>query len=145
MLEGAELSSGARVLDGQALERSASAPRGGPRTTLATGSIGGGHRAARVHTDTLAAMRRLEIARPTGRAQLDHVPTGWSVDLDASSHADAAEDLLAAAVHAVRDDGGGLLRLWARAGDPVVVSAGEAQGFELERELLQLRRAPPRG
>ena len=87
-------------------------------------------------------MRRLEIARPTGRAQLDHVPTGWSVDLDASSQG-AAEDLLAAAVQAVRDDGGGLLRLWARAGDPVVVSAGEAQGFELERELLQLRRALP--
>ena len=87
-------------------------------------------------------MRHLEIARPAGRAQLERVPTGWSVDLEASSQ-EVAADLLGAAVHAVAADGGGLLRLWARAGDPVTVGAGEGLGFELERELLQLRLGLP--
>jgi mycothiol synthase len=88
-------------------------------------------------------MRHLEIARPTGRAHLDRVPTGWTVDLDGTRDIEGAVDVLGAVVDTVRDEGGGLLRLWTRAGDPVAVGAGEALGFTFERELHQLRRPLP--
>jgi len=88
-------------------------------------------------------MRQVEIVRPAGRAHLERVPSGWSVDLDHPKEVDAATDVLRAAIDAVRDDGGGLLRHWARAGDPVAGAASSALGLTVERELLQLRRPLP--
>lgn len=90
-------------------------------------------------------MRHLEIARPSGRAHLGRVPTGWSVDLDPPADVDAATDVLAAALEAVADQGGGLVRHWVRAGDPVATAASEALGLAVERELHQLRRSLPVG
>lgn len=78
-----------------------------------------------------------------GRAHLERVPSGWSVDLEDAPDVEAAVDVLGAAIGAVRDDGGGLLRHWARAGDPVAVEASEALGLTFERELHQLRRPLP--
>ncbi len=88
-------------------------------------------------------MRHLEIARPTGRAHLERVPTGWSVDLELAADEDGAMDLLRAAIGAVREAGGGVLRHWARAGDPVSVAASQSLGLALTRELHQLRRPLP--
>jgi mycothiol synthase len=90
-------------------------------------------------------MRHVEIVRPTGRAHLERVPSGWSVDLDHPVDVDDATDVLRAAIDAVRDDGGGLVRHWARAGDPVASAASTALGLTVERELLQLRRSLPVG
>jgi mycothiol synthase len=90
-------------------------------------------------------MRHLEIARPTGRAHLERVPTGWSLDLEDVADVADAVDVLGAAIDAVRDAGGGDLRLWARASDPVAVGASEAVGLTLGRRLLQLRRSLPVG
>lgn len=70
---------------------------------------------------------------------------GWSVELETPSDVADARDVLAAALEAVRRSGGGLLRHWARAGDPVAVAASEALGFARERELHQLRRLLPVG
>lgn len=88
-------------------------------------------------------MRHVEIVRPAGRAHLERAPSGWSVELDHCEHVDEATDVLRAAVDAVRDDGGGLLRHWARAEDPVAIAASTALGLTIERELLQLRRPLP--
>jgi mycothiol synthase len=88
-------------------------------------------------------MRHVEIVRPTGRAHLERVPSGWSVELDRLEDVADATDVLDAAIDAVRDDGGGLLRHWARAEDPVAIAASDALGLALERELLQLRRPLP--
>jgi mycothiol synthase len=88
-------------------------------------------------------MRHLEIARPAGRAHLERVPSGWSVDLDPQTDVAAAADVLSAVMEAVAAQGGGLLRHWVRAGDPVATAASQALGLELERELHQLRRPLP--
>ncbi len=88
-------------------------------------------------------MRRLEIARPTGRAHLERVTSGWSVDLEGTPDVEAAVDVLGAVIDAVRDVGGGLLRHWTRAGDTVAMEASEALGLTFERELHQLRRPLP--
>lgn len=88
-------------------------------------------------------MRHLEIDRPGGRAHLDSVSSGWSVDLDGVADAGAATEVLAAAVAVVADQGGGLIRLWVRAGDPIARAAAEATGLTGERELHQLRRRLP--
>ena len=88
-------------------------------------------------------MRHLEIARPSGRAQLVRVPSGWSVDLDAPADAEAAADVLSSAIAAVATHGGGLVRHWVRAGDPVARHASEALGLTREREVHQLRRSLP--
>lgn len=90
-------------------------------------------------------MRHLEIARAAGRAELARVPTGWSVDLVGAQGADAAVEVLRAAVDAVGGQGGGTLRLWVRAGDPTALAAAAAVGMTPERELLQLRRPLPVG
>jgi mycothiol synthase len=88
-------------------------------------------------------MRHVEIVRPAGRAHLERVPSGWSVDVEPLAEVDDAVDVLGAAIDAVRDEGGGLVRHWARAGDPVAVAASIALGLARERELLQLRRSLP--
>jgi mycothiol synthase len=88
-------------------------------------------------------MRRLEIARPSGRAALERVPGGWSVDVAAGTDEAGALELLGAAIDAVGDDGGGLLRAWARNEDPAVAAAAARLGFAPERALLQLRRPLP--
>jgi mycothiol synthase len=90
-------------------------------------------------------MRHLEIDRPAGRAHLERVTSGWSVDLDLGPQADAeaATYVLGAAADAVAAEGGGLLRLWVRAGDPITTAAGDALGLTMERELHQLRRPLP--
>jgi len=88
-------------------------------------------------------MRHLELARPAGRARLERVPTGWSVDLDLGPGADDAVGLLEAAVAEVAGHGGGTLRLWARAGDATTEAAGQALGLVRERDLHQLRRPLP--
>jgi mycothiol synthase len=143
MVERAEVARRARVLDREALEGAASPAGRRARAALGGGTVGGGHPAARVHTGTVAAMRQVEIVRPSGRAHLERVPSGWSVDLDHPKEVDDATDVLRAAIDAVRDDGGGLLRHWARAGDPVASAASTALGLTVERELLQLRRPLP--
>lgn len=88
-------------------------------------------------------MRRLEIARPPGRARLERVPTGWSVDVDDAADVAAAVEVLQAVIEEVAARGGGVLRLWARAGDPTLLAAGERLGLAVERELHQLRRPLP--
>ncbi len=88
-------------------------------------------------------MRHLEIARPAGRAHLVRVPSGWSVDLDAQAEVSSAVEVLAAALAAVEAQGGGLVRHWVRAGDPVTRTASEALGLTREREVHQLRRSLP--
>lgn len=88
-------------------------------------------------------MRHLEIARRSGRAHLERVPTGWSVDLDPQTDVDAAIDVLTGALEAVAAQGGGVLRHWVRAGDPVATAASAALGLAKERELHQLRRPLP--
>ncbi|MEQ1785663.1 MAG: mycothiol synthase [Acidimicrobiales bacterium] len=88
-------------------------------------------------------MRHVEIARPTGRAHLERVPTGWSVDLLEPDVVEDAADVLQAAIDVVRGEGGGVLRLWVRADDPVTAAAGDALGFRDERSLHQLRRPLP--
>ncbi len=88
-------------------------------------------------------MRHLEISHPSGRARLERVPRGWSVDLVDADGPEEATDLLAAAKDAVRDAGGGTLRLWVRAGDPATTAAGQRLGLTSERDLHQLRRPLP--
>lgn len=88
-------------------------------------------------------MRHLEIARPAGRARLERVPTGWSVDLDRQTELEAATDLLASALEGVAEQGGGRARHWVRAGDPVATAASLTLGLTLDRELHQLRRPLP--
>ena len=88
-------------------------------------------------------MRRLEIVRPHGRARLERVPSGWSLDLVEVHDAEAAVELLEAARDEVAGLGGGVLRLWARDGDPLAAAAGDRLGFRLERDLHQLRRPLP--
>ncbi len=90
-------------------------------------------------------MRHVEIARSDGRARLDRVPTGWTIDLAGPDDVAGARELLADAVATVAEQGGGTARLWVRAGDPVAAAAGEALGFERERDLHQLRRRLPVG
>ena len=74
-------------------------------------------------------MRHVEIARPAGRALLGRIPTGWSVDLDGPTDAAAATSLLADALAAVGQEGGGLARLWVRDADPATTSAAESLGL----------------
>lgn len=88
-------------------------------------------------------MRHLELARPSGRARLERVPTGWSVDVDLRPGEDDAVELLSAGIAEVAGRGGGTLRLWARAGDPTTVAAAEVLGLAHERDLHQLRRPLP--
>ena len=90
-------------------------------------------------------MRHLEITRPAGRARLERVPSGWSIDLDGPGDVGAACDVLAAALEAIGARGGGLARHWVRAGDPMARAASEALGMTVERDLLQLRRPLPVG
>jgi mycothiol synthase len=88
-------------------------------------------------------MRHLEIDRPTGRAHLLRVHSGWSVDLDPPADVEAAVDLLISASEAVARQGGGLLRHWVREADPVSHAAAEALGLTRERDVHQLRRPLP--
>ena len=88
-------------------------------------------------------MRRLEISLPSGRAHLQRVRAGWSIELDLPVDEAAATELLEAAVARIGDAGGGLARHWVRAGDPATTAAGLALGFLSERELHQLRRPLP--
>jgi mycothiol synthase len=92
-------------------------------------------------------MRHLEIARPEGRAILERVPTGWSVDLDEVATVTDATLVLGAALDAARDavvDGErGVARLWVRDGDAVAHAAAQELLFTKERELHQLRRPLP--
>jgi mycothiol synthase len=90
-------------------------------------------------------MRHLEIAGDVGSAHIDRIPTGWSVDVDGASDTAHAAKLLQAALEAVADEGGGLARLWVRAGNPAVATAAEELGFGEERSLHQLRRPLPVG
>jgi len=92
-------------------------------------------------------MRHREIVRPSGRARLERVPTGWSVDLhlEAGRAADDATTLLRAALAEVADLGGGLARHWVRAGDPLTSTASRSLGLTRERDLHQLRRSLPVG
>jgi mycothiol synthase len=88
-------------------------------------------------------MRHLEIGREGGRARLDRVPTGWSIDLAGIGDADAATALLQTALEAVAAQGGGLARHWVRGGDPAASAASERLGLVEERQLHQLRRPLP--
>lgn len=88
-------------------------------------------------------MRHIEIALPEGGAHLERVPTGWSVDLDGTTDIDAVTKVLAAALASVGEHGGGLARLWVRAGDPVATAAADSLGLTRERDLHQLRRPLP--
>ncbi len=88
-------------------------------------------------------MRHLEIVRPSGRAHIDRVPTGWAIDVDPQTDVDSARDVLDAALAAVAEQGGGLARHWVRGGDPVATAASLALGLTKERELHQLRRPLP--
>lgn len=90
-------------------------------------------------------MRRLEISHPSGTAHLERVPTGWSVELHPRPDADDAAELLVAALQAVAEHGGGLVRHWVRAGDPLTMAASEHLGLDVDRELHQLRRPLPVG
>ncbi len=90
-------------------------------------------------------MRHLQIDRPSGRAHLERVSTGWSVEVDPQTDVAAAVELLRATLDEVAVLGGGLVRHWVRAGDPVTGSASHALGFTEERELHQLRRPLPVG
>jgi mycothiol synthase len=88
-------------------------------------------------------MRHLEIAGDDGTAHVDHIPTGWMVELFGVTSRDAAIERLHAALEAVADAGGGLARLWVRHGDDAARAAAQALGFTEERSLHQLRRPLP--
>lgn len=88
-------------------------------------------------------MRHLEISHGAGRAEVVRVPSGWSVEMAATIDVDTATDLLTSALDAVASQGGGLLRHWVRAGDPVARRASAALGLVREREVHQLRRLLP--
>jgi mycothiol synthase len=91
-------------------------------------------------------MRHLEITDEAGAVHLDRVPTGWSVDLFADPvRAESAVVLLDGGLQAIAREGGGLARLWVRAGDPTTEGAARELGFEEERSLHQLRRPLPVG
>jgi mycothiol synthase len=90
-------------------------------------------------------MRHLEIAGDAGSAHIDRIPTGWSVDVHGAGDTAHAAKLLQAALEAVADEGGGLARLWVRAGNPALATAAEELGFGEERSLHQLRRPLPVG
>jgi mycothiol synthase len=88
-------------------------------------------------------MRHLEIANGAGTAHVDHIPTGWAINLDEVADAAGAGEVLRAALDAIAAEGGGLARLWVRGGDPTVSAAARDRGFREERSLHQLRRALP--
>jgi mycothiol synthase len=90
-------------------------------------------------------MRHREIAGEVGSARVERIPTGWSVDLEGAEGPESTRQLLDAALAAIADEGGGLARLWVRAGDPAVVAAAVEAGFAEERSLHQLRRPLPVG
>ena len=88
-------------------------------------------------------MRRLEINSPSGSAHLDRVRSGWLIDLDEPPDDTTATHRLTTAIERVAHEGGGLARLWARAGHPATTAAAAALGLTAERELHQLRRHLP--
>ena len=90
-------------------------------------------------------MRHRDIAGEVGAARIERIPTGWSIDLDGADDPASSRSLLDAALEAIAAEGGGLARLWVRAGDPGVVAAARAAGFAEERSLHQLRRPLPVG
>jgi mycothiol synthase len=88
-------------------------------------------------------MRHLDLPGDDGSAHVDRIPTGWMVELVGTSTPDAAIDRLDAALRAVADQGGGLVRLWVRHGDDAARAAAEALGLTEERSLHELRRPLP--
>ncbi len=77
MLEGAELASGARVLDGRAARGFGERARRGSADGARRGQQSAAGIGRRGYTPIpWLRCADLEIARPTGRAQLEHVPTG---------------------------------------------------------------------
>lgn len=87
--------------------------------------------------------RHLEIAGGAGSARIDRIPTGWSIDVDPTSDESGTRDLLQRALDTVADQGGGLARLWVRAGHPTLTAAAAGLGFREERSLHQLQRPLP--
>ncbi len=78
------------------------------------------------------------------------VPVGdlWELDLgqlpeDATDASRVGRDRMAAGIDALAGRGGGRLRLWVRASDPIGASVAEAAGMHLARELVQMRRPLP--
>lgn len=88
-------------------------------------------------------MRHLDLTVPSGAAHLRRVQSGWLVELGTTTDLATATADLRAALDAVADIGGGLVRHWATDGDEVAAAASEAAGLRPERELLQLRRPLP--
>jgi mycothiol synthase len=88
-------------------------------------------------------MRHLDLPGDAGSVHVDHIPTGWMLELVGVTEPDAAVDRLHAALDAVATEGGGTARLWVRHGDAAGRAAAEALGFDEERALHQLRRSLP--
>ena len=86
----------------------------------------------------------LEIVRPTGRAHLERVPTGWSVDLDGAVDDAAAErSCWPRPSKRCATTAAACVRLWARAGDPVVVSAGRGARLRAGARAAAAAAPPP--
>lgn len=101
-------------------------------------------------------MRRPESTHPSGAIALGADATtgpwlvpvhgGWELDPEGSTvrlDASAAARVVAAAVAAVAERGGGTMRLWVRGDDEPPDAAALAAHMTLTRELLQMRRTLP--